>query len=995
MYQCRTSTRQRISQGLPATLRAVAHSVITACVAFASLTMRIAPGECGFGAEDIGHVCCEQAGCGLAASGQQRSPRCAFDLAGAVCAGSLAALEAARQAWKVLNGGWTAVCSWRGSCWPWWASGEDLSLLHATGPKCGCRFACSDVCTVCLGVVTQSANAENDVHSCKNGQPILTASASHSQEKKTAEGTDNTPPKVDITSSVQQPDFRPQPLPPPRLEGEGSASDGCKRRTQALKPNRAHRRVVQRRRQQYARRAASLSARRKVPVGAARGALVERLVALPPLARRRRVAMWRRRWRRDRRRRRDGPGACGVEGGVVQPTAREQTRPKTFWDKAWAVIVVLLLLLLLTFYVWAVPIRVWNALMRAYYGNKLPATSKETAVISTLNVAGRMRLRGVGDDKEEWGTGDVLAARATEDWNKVERWMEGRALVVLTDLCVSGRQLKAMCARLRTGTWQCYGTPGHFNRVTGERTAGVLVVWDERCYVSEGQACVHSGRVVAVRLQDCRAMQAFTVFGAYMPVRGRPEREVRPVWEALGDAVADAGLGRIILGDLNAELPDALQREGRQPKLADELLQALCEEEDLITAGPDQPTYTRKGREGHCDSSQIDHILCDAHVAPTLGDSEVLPGLSENDHWMLQTGLLRQVDAHTGPQRHGKLPLWELNSEEWNEYAGEAEEVVRAALESVPDDEHARRLRAIEEALMDLARRLLNRQQEQRGAQRGRQVPGSGHRSAEERLRSDVGRWEQLCRVVTERDHTHGCFLPTRVHGGSRRAFARVKELASIMRDSGLSSAQRRHGLLQVCKRELAKARAGLAKIQTREGDGLVEAFEEAINEGGEGGVCVRLFEILKAATGKGRKIKWRGQKQEGKTRYKGPRKPPVKLSSLYKGGNKANGIVTGAKEVLAEVRAQAAATNGLKQTFPDVARELMKIIRPFPEQEPAKPDWADDVCTWERFESAVGRVGADVGGGFGWLLRLPNAQGSDACAPPILRCPTQSADIA
>eukprot|EP00964_Phaeocystis_antarctica_P164348 scaffold142270_cov160-Phaeocystis_antarctica.AAC.1 len=90
------------------------------------------------------------------------------------------------------------------------------------------------------------------------------------------------------------------------------------------------------------------------------------------------------------------------------------------------------------------------------------------------------------------------------------------------------------------------------------------------------------------------------------------------------------------------------------------------------------------------------------------------------------------------------------------------------------------------------------------------------------------------------------------------------------MRDGNLSSAQRRHGLQQVCRRELAKARAGLAKIQTREGDGFVEAFEEAINEGGEGGVCVRLFEILKAATGKGKKIKWRGQKQEGKTPYKG-----------------------------------------------------------------------------------------------------------------------------
>ena len=321
-----------------------------------SLTMRIAPSECGFGAEDIGHVCCEQAGCGMAASGQQRSLRCSCDLAGAVSASSLAALEAARQAWKVLNGGWTAMCSWPGPCWPCWPSGEDLSQLHATDSKCGCRFACSDACTVCPRVVTPLTSAENDVHSCKTGQPIaiLTASASLSQEKK----TDNTP-KVDTTSSVQQPHFRPQPLPPPRLEGEGSASAGCKRRTQALKPNRAHRRGAQRRRQQYARLAASLSARRKVPVGAARVALVERLAALPPLARRRRVAMWRRRWRRDRRMRRDGPGAGGVKVGLVerlaeagiveQPTAWEQTRPKTFWDK-----------------VWAVPMRIWNALMRAY-----------------------------------------------------------------------------------------------------------------------------------------------------------------------------------------------------------------------------------------------------------------------------------------------------------------------------------------------------------------------------------------------------------------------------------------------------------------------------------------------------------------------------------------------------------------------------------------------------------------------------------------------------
>ena len=480
------------------------------------------------------------------------------------------------------------------------------------------------------------------------------------------------------------------------------------------KLSRAQRRAVARRQRRYARLEASWRSR----VLATRAALERKLRVLPPVARRRRVAMWRRAWRRSLRRRQGGapagesatarPGAAAAAEGSGDRQREEQTALVRCWDA-----------------VWAIPARVWNALMRAIYGNKLHGTSAEVAVISTLNVAGRMRLRGVGEDTEEWGAGDDLAARATEDWNRVERWMQGRALVVLTDLCVSGSQLRAMCARLRRGTWECYGTPGHFNKATGERTAGVLVVWDARCYVSEGHACVRSGRVVAVRLQDCRAAQAFTVFGAYMPVRGRPEREVRPAWEALGEAVADAGQGRIILGDLNAELPDALGREGRQPKLADELLRELCEEEQFITAGPDQATYTHGGREGQRDYSQIDHILCDDSVAPTLGESEVLPGLSSEDHWMLQAGILRQVGAQAGPQRCGKLPLWELDAEEWSAYAAEAEGVVSRVMRDVPEGQHARRLRAIEEELMAIARRLLARQRERLDGQWASQCRGA------------------------------------------------------------------------------------------------------------------------------------------------------------------------------------------------------------------------------------------------------------------------------
>ena len=49
-----------------------------------------------------------------------------------------------------------------------------------------------------------------------------------------------------------------------------------------------------------------------------------------------------------------------------------------------------------------------------------------------------------------------------------------------------------------------------------------------------------AGRVVEVKLQDCRAKVAFTLFGAYMPTRGKPNAVVEHAWEKLADAVAEA-----------------------------------------------------------------------------------------------------------------------------------------------------------------------------------------------------------------------------------------------------------------------------------------------------------------------------------------------------------------------------------------------------------------------------------------------------------------------
>ena len=67
---------------------------------------------------------------------------------------------------------------------------------------------------------------------------------------------------------------------------------------------------------------------------------------------------------------------------------------------------------------------------------------------------------------------------------------------------------------------------------------------------------------------------------------------------------------------------------------------------------------------------------------------------------------------------------------------------------------------------------------------------------------------------------------------------------------------------------------------------------------------------------------------------------------------------------MLEEVRQQAAAINGPKQAFPEVARALMTQLRAFPAQPQRKPGWAREICTWERYERAVARAGADVGVG-------------------------------
>ena len=133
---------------------------------------------------------------------------------------------------------------------------------------------------------------------------------------------------------------------------------------------------------------------------------------------------------------------------------------------------------------------------------------------------------------------------------------------------------------------------------------------------------------------------------------------------------------------------------------------------------------------------------------------------SEHDHRFLQVDLLRGPDIHSGPARPMKPVLWKLGKEECARHEEETAQVARTALgQLAADATPAQRLRAVEGAWMEVAKGIIgvdsNAQQ-----QHGTTTPGCGHRSAEGRIRANLGRWQELFGVIARRDHTHPSFQP-------------------------------------------------------------------------------------------------------------------------------------------------------------------------------------------------------------------------------------------
>ena len=585
---------------------------------------------------------------------------------------------------------------------------------------------------------------------------------------------------------------------------------------------------------------------------------------------------------------------------------------------------------------------------------------QKIGTIATLNVDGRMRLTG-RDEESRWGNGAEVEAEATREWRCVESYMEGKALVVLTDVCMNGSQLKAAMARLEgsaSGAWRCCGTQGRFCPADKRVRGGVLLAWDENVYTAVGrEQVVVPGRMIEVTLQD-RAGDVFTVLGAYMPTRCSADCVVNDGWEALREVVANRP-GYMVIGDLNAELPEALERGGRvrapYPTQADRWLQTVVEENELISAGPAQATYERGGV-----ASQIDWILADPEVAPRLGAGRVEPGISAHDHRALAVEYRPEGNTIEGVQRPQKPKLDKVDGEAWKDIGRRAGDEVMRALGEAEREKGAgpfgpvERHRARQETLLRMVREKI--QEAEACSEEGRK--GAGGKSKYERLRHQAAKWEGLRSKMEAEPETHVWFSgEQRLRG---RRIWKVRELKQAALEEGVTCGGRRTRMLKIATYEAAKAREAFYEAEVGGGEGLVEALKAAVSEGGEGGITAELFAIINKALRREAKAKTKGGRAQA-TRAR----PQVLLSALYEDDDKEKGVVVStARKVLGEVRRISERTNRAGRSFPGIARGMMARLAPFPAKAAPDRGWVASHVSFVEFEEALKMTSAKVGVG-------------------------------
>ena len=196
-----------------------------------------------------------------------------------------------------------------------------------------------------------------------------------------------------------------------------------------------------------------------------------------------------------------------------------------------------------------------------------------------------------------------------------------------------------------------------------------MVVWDERRFVMEEKRVILSGRLLRIKLQDIIVGDMLTMLAAYLPTRDKQDAVIESVWEQVESQVEDAEEAMLLIGDLNAELVDDVREGVRARTKADLCLQQLVDEYGYVDIGPGGPTFTRNS-----SSTRIDHVLADACVASRVAGARNLPGISEQDHRMIEVDIVCDAVAAEVLRRPRKLRLWQLDRHAWADYSTRLQE---------------------------------------------------------------------------------------------------------------------------------------------------------------------------------------------------------------------------------------------------------------------------------------------------------------------------------
>ena len=591
--------------------------------------------------------------------------------------------------------------------------------------------------------------------------------------------------------------------------------------------------------------------------------------------------------------------------------------------------------------------------------------------ISVLNVGGVHMVRRAG---QRWGDGLDMYARPGGKMVKAfeDARGDGAVILVWTETHVAGDERQAMRGYLKRRGWDSVGTDGYVT-AAGRIRGGVMVAWNtdvakrERAKAGEEEGAptiymdpgveteegVHiTGRLVSAKLVMLACGSRVHVVGAYAPGRGGDASEAKANGKEAERKAAEAFWSRlhgmrtqttvVIAGDLNAELPDSLARNGRTATEQDRRLATLVGQTmTQISAGVNTWARTMGG------GSEIDHVIVHPQQRHLWGRAEVRPGVLAHDHGVLRVRLVGvpQGEEDVGPKRPVGEDWGKVSEKGWKAYGAALQQWHQAhPVGKDPREELCR--------LQDATKEAAGEQAGGRAETSAEEAEEGGAESTREEHVERIGRWQRLAEAAAAWSGRGGL----NSMGADGRWMAAQQTGQEFERDAAsMGRSARREVLLAICEERRDEAVEAATRVEAwHEEDEVMKRMECAIEcDTQAGGAYVMLWDLLNTARGRGRG-------------------GGAKLTALYENDDKENGReIHGSGQVREHSRELGERINKGRHAAMNVVRAIMATSARAGKRD-RDENWVDKTCTWERFQKGLERTEARKGVGCdGWNAYL------------------------